>query len=113
MPFTIYLIIIILTGILFLLNNLKSTYKVIYATLVAFILVVYWSRNFPLKDSRNEQQLMLSILRESHDDSVVCLPYSSNFFSWDKIDNPGKSYYVSQLLHDWGITERKVVFYQK
>jgi hypothetical protein len=57
--------------------------------------------------------LMLTILRDSPGDSVVCLPYSSNFFSWGKIDNPMGSYYVRQMLYDWGITKKEVVFYQK
>jgi hypothetical protein len=112
-PLTVYLIVVIEAGIILLLLKLKSKSRNIFILIVAAILILFWSKNFPIQNSRKEQQEMLTILSMAKTDSVVCLPYSSYLFSWEKIDIPEKSYYVRQMLYDWGITSRQVVFYQK
>jgi hypothetical protein len=53
------------------------------------------------------------VLANAKTDTVIVLPYSSNFFSWQKIEDPSKSIFIRQMIYEWGITDLPIVFYQK
>ncbi len=113
MPLTLLLVITIVSGTSLLMDKLQGQALAAYSGISLVLLAVLWYQNLPINNSRKEQESMLRILSRANTDSVIVLPYSANFFSWEKISTPEKSYYVRQMLYDWGITKKPVVFYQK
>ena len=113
MPLTIFLIIIIVAGSIFLLKQLGELPLKIFAFLFFTTLLIYWCQNFPAKNNRSEQQQMLEILARQKAGAIVCLPFSSSVLSWGKVDDPANSTTVSDFLYSLGITENHVLFYQK
>lgn len=113
MPLTLFLIITIVSGALYLLHQLSKLSRSVFAFLFFTTLFIYWLQNFPVKNSRMEQQQMLEILSQQKNDDPVCLHYSSPLLAWNKIESPASSYLVSDFLYSLGITQKKILFYQK
>ncbi|MBA2422724.1 MAG: hypothetical protein H0V61_05820 [Chitinophagales bacterium] len=113
MPFTIFLIVVIISGTLFLLQSDKIKFRIPLLITTLIMLLISWLQNFPIRNTREEQELNLQVLANAKTDTVILLPYSSNFFSWQKIEDPSKSIFIRQMIYEWGITDLPIVFYQK
>lgn len=113
MPFTIFLIIVIIRSFYLLTSLLSRKPKFIFIGIVSVTLFIYWIQNFPIENTRSEQQQMVEILQNNKSDTVICLPYSSPFFDWNKIEDTARAYPVSHMLYEWGITQKPLKFYQR
>jgi hypothetical protein len=95
----------------YLLNRSALKYKTIYAGAVIAFLLIFTLADANLKKERDCEKMALEEMANSPE-TIVHLKANCTVLAWEKIRDPKESALNGELLHTWGITKEKKLYYQ-
>jgi hypothetical protein len=112
MPVTIALIYLFGASTWFLIRRLTGTKQRNYITLIVVCLLIYTAADMGGLNKNEKERQALKIMANSPD-SIVKLPPGYQVLSWEDIHDYKKSSQKAEFLYRWGITDRRILFYNE
>lgn len=96
----------------FLIKNLATKYRTIYITaIVAFLLLFTFADTTDFKHNACERKALETLANSTKE--IVVLQEDCTVMAWNKFNEYGYSYEITELLQYWGILKERKYFYHE
>jgi hypothetical protein len=96
----------------FILKNISPKFKKVYASFIIVALFIYTVADAPTFGNNSCERQALTVLSHS-EEGIVFLEYDCTVMEWEKIHDPQLTRLNSELLQLFGITKKKILYYQR
>jgi hypothetical protein len=111
MPITLALLYLYGMSSFFLLRNLNLKSRNIYVVVLILFCSIYMNSDRLKTKEYYCERKSIEFLANSAD-TITILPYGCNIMAWYNFSDPQQSILNAELLHFWGITKEKKLYYQ-